>query len=187
MLIEMARLSRDQKRKQKLAERQRRQADLTRKAAPCSLPVGGASGNLLGDVESGNLALVSKLCAVAPGPVFGEHPVYDALILDHGLQFDPTEIVVVEGQEQRCMENCTAYYWLHRPAVRVATGYAYHSIFRRWCRHGWLMDGKRLIETTFVRNFYFGVVLDDRRALDFMLNGLMSMVDDLAGEILPTR
>jgi hypothetical protein len=40
------------------------------------------------------------------------------------------------------------------------------------------MDGQTLIETTLARNKYVGVVLDELRGLEFMMNHLLSMVDD---------
>ena len=45
-----------------------------------------------------------------------------------------------------------------------------------WRQHTWLWDGVRVLETTCMRDVYFGVVLDRLEAADFVLRVVMAVL-----------
>ncbi len=107
------------------------------------------------------------------------------------LDYDPhLEEIVVNGklmtgpvsfgpdEPSQCDLNVTKL-WVHDKArFRVCTGCALYSD-GLWRPHSWASDGTRLIETTELRDRYYGVVLSQADAQDFALASLAREVKRL--------
>lgn len=159
----MTRLSRNQKRRKKLAERELRRTG--RNTAPAQ--------QVLREVR--HQALATTLSNLAPGEIIWQDDNYDQLILEHGNRMGPSSIQLTHGRKGLCHENCAALFWVHYPAYQIATGYVYQSGV--WGRHSWLMDGEAILETTTQRDIYFGVILEEIQLMNFFANQLLSILE----------
>lgn len=110
----------------------------------------------------------------APAGVLWQDDLWDSLILERGIQCESHSIEIVNGRQQLCHENCVLHFWLSYPKYRIATGYAFQTDM--WVRHSWLMDGDTIVETTFARVDYFGVVLEAWDLTDFLLTSFLSIL-----------
>lgn len=176
----MAVLSRNQKRRKKLAERERRRAN---QEMPANI-----IDPILRQIEDTHLALAAKLSALAPGDKPEVAPIEDTVLLDSGTVHNRTVIQTVTGQPNQCHENCALLFWLNQPTYQIATGYAYLQSMARWVRHSWLMNESTILETTHPRDIYFGVVLDGVGISSFFVNNLLGVLEGcrITVEVDPT-
>ena len=101
---------------------------------------------------------------VAAVPPMSPDPMLKIFIAEGFLQ-DPRSVVVVVGDPSRCHQNAAAL-WRSRKALSIGTGYGLTGDL--WREHSWGVDSEsRLIETTEVRDQYFGIVISGERAQKF--------------------
>ena len=77
------------------------------------------------------------------------------------------DLVFRAGEANHCHTNC-ADAWQSDPSrYRIQTGFAlYQGV---WRRHTWLLDQRdRIIETTLPQEMYFGAILDEDEAIEFV-------------------
>lgn len=87
-------------------------------------------------------------------------------ILSRGRQWIGHNIKIIKGQTRNCHGN-VAKSWRSNPRrYRIATGWAL-SDDGLWRQHSWLVEGRTLIETTTLREKYFGFELTPREAQQF--------------------
>src|SRR5262249_32204744 len=85
----------------------------------------------------------------------------------------------VRGKGNRCHHN-VAFRYLDNPfTYEIATGYGLTAADGLWRQHSWLWDGKRVLETTVVRDVYFGVVLDRVAAAGFVFGVVAYLLPEL--------
>src|SRR5262245_39344590 len=82
------------------------------------------------------------------------------LLLQHGEVMGGKPCKKVRGRPGRCHYNAAVRYFADPRTYRIATGYGLIYEDGVWHQHSWLWDGKRVLETTVVRDIYFGVILD---------------------------
>lgn len=107
---------------------------------------------------------------VVPAP--GGDPNMRRLVTDGTLTSPGRGVTVrvVKGERNRCHSN-VARRWATRKRndMSIATGYCLDDD-GLWRCHSWLVttDRKTVVETTVPRVAYFGIVLDDGEATDFV-------------------
>ena len=69
------------------------------------------------------------------------------------------------GEPNRCHTNAAAIWGHDVERYSLVTGYALSGGV--WREHSWVVDAKRLYETTRVAEAYFGMILDRREAIRF--------------------
>lgn len=147
----MTKLSIDQSRRKKLAERDKRRTQLRQNTYSWATPTAQ-----VGDVRK---VLAEKLHELATGEIVWNYPHFDQLLLEQG-RVHGDEVRQVRGQPNRCHENCALLSWLNGPACQIATGFAYLHSMGRWVHHSWLLNNSAILETTDLqRDIYFGIVL----------------------------
>ncbi len=86
-------------------------------------------------------------------------PVLLVAILEHGRLFDTTGIRQRKGEPSNCHENVTSQWKRHQSTYRIVHGYGLNNGL--WRNHSWLLDAQnRIIETTVLREKYYGTVLE---------------------------
>lgn len=80
----------------------------------------------------------------------------------------PSRVRVRKGRAHRCHGNSGAIWKANKGRCSIVTGYALSD--GRWVQHSWVWDTKhrRVIETTFKRQAYFGYELTATEALEFI-------------------
>ena len=165
----MTERSRNQKRRRKLAERERR----LRKGNFDG--INAAESDVQRELGKRLIEIrrPERTHEMAPlGIIWQDNPLND-LILAKGAIVVPAVIKNCKGRPHLCAENCAALFWVHFPKYRIATGYCYQS--GMWGSHSWLMDGQEIVETTSTREVYFGVVLDEIDLTNFVINNFLSV------------
>lgn len=63
-----------------------------------------------------------------------------------------------------CHENSLNLYKKNKKRYKLITGYGYTKNDFMWRQHSWILDTKRnlIIETTVLRDFYFGYEVDEK-------------------------
>ena len=90
-------------------------------------------------------------------------------LLDRGEDFSGRPVELIPGQPSRCHANSSKLYAQDR-TLTLITGWAM-SDDRIWRQHSWLVKpDSALIETTEVRERYFGVALTPQEALSFVFD-----------------
>jgi len=79
------------------------------------------------------------------------------------------EVRMRRGRRNRCHGNSAKLWGKDTDRRQIGTGYAL-SDDGTWRRHSWVLQGKRLYETTVPRERYFGVVLTPKDSLCFFLS-----------------
>lgn len=85
------------------------------------------------------------------------------LLAYYGNVVDSENPKLVSGEQSNCHGNSFCLWFKHSSKYMLMTGYALTED-GLWRRHSWVMEGDQLIETTMVRNKYFGVLLTIRAA-----------------------
>lgn len=75
------------------------------------------------------------------------------------------------GRPSECHGNTARLWDANRDRVQIVTGYAL-SPDGCWRQHswGWLPDGQRVVETTEKRILYYGFILTEEEAEEFLFN-----------------
>lgn len=95
---------------------------------------------------------------------YGPEPFSEVIFL-FGSVFDSTKALMKKGERNQCHQN-TARLFQNNEA-RVATGYGL-SNDGLWRRHSWGVDSQnKIIETTEMRELYFGAILPEDVAREF--------------------
>lgn len=93
-------------------------------------------------------------------------------LLERGIVFEEVS-VLIRGEPSHCHENAARMWNEAREVYSIATGYAL-SADGLWRQHSWLLRNHptgrqhRLIETTVKRVKYFGIILDEQDAEEFV-------------------
>ena len=89
-------------------------------------------------------------------------------LLARGRVFTPARLLRRPGRSSGCHGNAAAE-WLKCDDLRIVTGYAL-SDDGLWRQHSWgLLTDDRVVETTVARLRYFGAILTDPAAAEFVL------------------
>src|SRR5579859_3463389 len=100
------------------------------------------------------------------------------ILLERGRVFSPAGSKKIRGIQHKCHQNVALHYARHHIAgcrsCEIVSGYALHDGV--WIQHSWAWDGARVIETTFVPDTYFGVVLTPQEAQIFIFSNVMPML-----------
>jgi hypothetical protein len=125
--------------------------------------------------------LEAKLLAVGGTrvvPVPNPHPYIEHLI-QRGRVIAGEPAKKVRGKQCLCHQNVALRYLAYPRTYQIATGYGLTDDGGCWQRHSWLWDGKRVVETTVVRDVYFGVILDRVDAAGFVFGVVACLLPDL--------
>jgi hypothetical protein len=87
------------------------------------------------------------------------------LLLTRGELLSPKVIQVREGARGQCHFNSCAE-WFSDEGLSITTGYVLDGAI--WRQHSWCVNDDVLVETTFVREMYFGALLTHEEALTFV-------------------
>lgn len=98
----------------------------------------------------------------------GEEQHLTALIKD-GMSFNIANAKLVKGDPNRCHTN-TAKMFLEKPNVSIATGYVLDN--GTWRSHSWGLHNKRIMESTTIREQYYGAVLNGLEITKFVFSEL---------------
>lgn len=86
---------------------------------------------------------------------------------NRGKVIKPHNVIYMDGRSNHCHEN-SAYLYRDNPSVtEIGTGWAL-SDDGLWRQHSWAMRGSELVETTVKRTKYYGVLLSDKEAEEFV-------------------
>src|SRR5262249_6839610 len=119
-------------------------------------------------LEARLLGIGGKTVARMPDPDIG-------FLLARGEVFNGRKVKKVSGQAHRCHENVALHHLLSRGRLQICTGYSL-SEDGLWCRHSWLHDGRRVLETNVARCVYFGVRLDPVETARFVLGEVIPLL-----------
>jgi len=91
------------------------------------------------------------------------------LLLERGEVFGTKDIQMMLGEPCRCHSNAALCWEANKDQVQIATGWAL-SNDRMWRQHSWCYhcEDDTIIETTEERELYFGILLSDEEAADFL-------------------
>lgn len=91
------------------------------------------------------------------------------LILRKGRLFSAFEIDLDPGDEGQCHSNCSKSWMENKRRFHICTGYGLTNEDQLWRQHTWLLDKQKhaLLETTVIREKYYGVELRGLRAYMF--------------------
>ena len=124
-------------------------------------------------------ALEAKLLAVGGTRVVPSPDPHIGLLIQQGRVIAGKLPKKVRGRRSRCHHN-VAFRYLDNPfTYEIATGYGLTAADGLWRQHSWLWDGKRVLETTVVRDVYFGVVLDRVAAAGFVFGVVAYLLPEL--------
>lgn len=88
-------------------------------------------------------------------------------IISRGDKIDTHNIIFVEGRTNECHENSALLYKNNDSVTEIGTGWAL-SDDGLWRQHSWAMRGSELIETTVERSVYYGILLKNNEAQEFV-------------------
>jgi hypothetical protein len=91
---------------------------------------------------------------------------FNSVLAARGLLFSTAFMQFFPGKPGECHLNTYLLYILKRG--KIATGYG--RVGRTWDHHSWGWNGNSIIETTFEREEYFGVVLLGSEVARFLLS-----------------
>lgn len=96
------------------------------------------------------------------------------LIMEHGQLWLDDGLKIFSGTTSQCHANSATLWDLNKDTLLLATGYALSYDDGLWRQHSWCIkptpSGGRVIETTLPRVAYFGFVMDEKLAEDFLYN-----------------
>lgn len=80
-------------------------------------------------------------------------------ILSRGVLVDKKGAYLMKGRPNQCHENSALCWDANRDKSSIMTGYCLDGGL--WRQHSWVIDNKgRIVETTFLREAYFGFPLN---------------------------
>ena len=124
-------------------------------------------------------ALEAKLLAVGGTGIVPLPDPYIDLLIQQGQVIAGEPARKVRGRQCQCHQNVALRYLAYPRTYQIATGYGLTAADGLWRQHSWLWDGKRVVETTVVRDVYFGVVLDRVAAAGFVLGEVVNLLPGL--------
>jgi hypothetical protein len=130
-------------------------------------------------------ALAKKLAPLGGTDIEDTRQEHLKEVLEHGRQFTE-RVQMVPGTAAECHQNA-AKLWAEDPKANLlATGYALVPLklvtedgprtMPIWFVHSWVLRGKKLIETTFKHDAYFGVVLPAGAAYKYFSANVIARV-----------
>jgi hypothetical protein len=125
------------------------------------------------------LALESKLLAIGGTRVEPSRDPPIDLLIQQGQVIAGEPAKKFRGRQCQCHRNVALRYLANPGAYQIATGYGLTADDGCWRRHSWLWDGERVMETTVMRDVYFGVVLDHVAAAGFVLGVVVYLLPEL--------
>jgi hypothetical protein len=122
--------------------------------------------------------LEEKLLAIGGERVIRQpgHQPYLDILLARGRVFEAKGRKKIKGELHCCHHNSALHYLWHHlvdSPCNIVTGYGLSR--GAWWQHNWLFDGRRVLETTILHQLYFGVVLDEAEAFDFIMRAVMDI------------
>jgi hypothetical protein len=124
-------------------------------------------------------ALEAKLLAVGGTRVVPLPDPHIDLLIQQGQVIAGEPAKKLRGRQSQCHHNVALRYLDNPFTYRIATGYGLTAADGLWRQHSWLWDGKRVVETTVVRDVYFGVALDRDAAAGFVFGVVAYLLPDL--------
>jgi hypothetical protein len=89
------------------------------------------------------------------------------VLVDIGKVISYKKLQTKHGEERECHKNSASLWLRNQKKYRLATGFGL-SDDNIWRRHSWIITlSGNFIETTIVREIYFGIVLNDEGAKIF--------------------
>jgi len=129
-------------------------------------------------------ALRAKLLSLGGTDVVPLPDPHSEVLLQRGQVMGGKPCKKVRGEAMRCLFTAALRCFADPRACQIATGYGL-TADGLWRPHSWLWDGKRVVETTAVREIYFGVILDRVEVAEvvyiLMQNALPGMDEFLHG------
>lgn len=117
------------------------------------------------------LSLRQELLSVSGAEMVpAREPDLDAMVTK-GSVIEPTNIVIIEGQTSECHQNSALLYQNNKSVTEIGTGWAL-SEDGLWRQHSWVMKNSELIETTIKRTKYYGILLKNTEAEEFVSKNL---------------
>lgn len=118
--------------------------------------------------EYDNLLSLRKILLSISGKemVPAREPYLDKIVTD-GSVIEPMDIVVIKGQDSECHQNSALLYQNDARVNKIGTGWAL-SKDGLWRQHSWGMKNSELIETTTKRTKYYGILLKNTEAENFV-------------------
>jgi hypothetical protein len=91
-------------------------------------------------------------------------------LLKDGRVFDTTKLLLQVGEPDECHTN-TGRIWAQNEQLQLVIGYALFKGEELWRKHSWLWNPNtgELVETTRQAEKYYGVVLQDITAFNFVM------------------
>jgi hypothetical protein len=124
-------------------------------------------------------ALESKLLAIGGTRVVPLPDPYIDLLIQQGQVIAGEPAKKIRGRRCQCHRNVALRYLANPDAYQIATGYGLVASDGWWRQHSWLWDSERVLETTVVRDVYFGVVLDLVAAAGFVHQVVVDVLPEL--------
>jgi hypothetical protein len=88
-------------------------------------------------------------------------------IISKGDEINPHNIIFTKGRSNECHENSALLYKNGESITEIGTGWAL-SDDGLWRQHSWAMRGSELVETTVERSVYYGILLKNDEAQEFI-------------------
>jgi hypothetical protein len=93
-------------------------------------------------------------------------------ILNSGALMSPSKKEIIDGEDSQCHRNCSVIFQNQNDIlgdydeVKIGTGWALSE--GKWRQHSWIIvDSNILIETTKLREKYYGIILEGEEARKF--------------------
>jgi len=97
-------------------------------------------------------------------------------LLERGKVIAGKPRLITKGmQPSRCHQNSVYYHDKHiekKPDLKIVTGWGLSEDDGLWRQHTWLVNRNEIIETTVIRQVYFGFVLEGEELDDFCWNNM---------------
>lgn len=120
--------------------------------------------------------LVKKLLSIGGKRVVEVYEEDLDKLLERGKIISGKPRLIKKGMRpSRCHQNSIYYhnrYTKQKPELRIVTGWALTEDDGFWRQHTWLVNKNEIIETTVIRQVYFGFVLEGRELDDFCWNNM---------------
>jgi hypothetical protein len=120
--------------------------------------------------------LQKKLLALGGARVVRREELYLDQLLARGRVFPAQPSVQLPGDPSQCHANVALHYLQLGGAAHIVTGYALVEDDGGWVQHSWLWDGQEVLETTVPRDLYFGVILSQAEAAQFVLDEVTKLL-----------
>jgi hypothetical protein len=96
------------------------------------------------------------------------------ILMPRGRIFTTEGLTIRQGEARKCHSNVSGLWWESQGRIRIVTGYCL-SEERTWFQHRWGLDAGRIVETTFVGDRYYGVLLEEPETFIFAVRNLTDL------------